>query len=86
MDKKDVDIVEKYGAITQLRVVINSLDKTRGKDDIRIPGTDYLVYELKKLYNEKNLDILSSFAGAINQLAEFAKDVEKESEREKEDD
>ena len=78
MDKK-TDITEKYGAVTQLKMIIETLSK-QGDKGATLPGFNYLLTKLDKLYTEINMEIVEEFTGTIRQLRDVVMADEKGSD------
>lgn len=77
MKKKAIDITEKYGAVTQLKLIIEAFQKSN-KDDVKLPGYEYLLERLANLYKDINMEIMQDFAGTINNLQSALKEMDKE--------
>lgn len=71
------DITEKYGAVTQLKMIIEALQKTK-QGDVELPGYNYLLSRLTGLYKDINMEIMQDFAGTINNLQNALKAMDKE--------
>ena len=69
MNKEKTDITELFGALTQLKVVIDAMEST--SKDVNVPGHDYLIGRFKGLYNDISSDIYKDFTGTLNNLSKM---------------
>ena len=81
MDK--VNITELYGACIILKTMIETnqkaINENSKKNNINIPGYEYLNNRLMDLYKEINVEIFNHFSGTINSLQKAIEETENDS-------
>lgn len=81
MDK--VNITELYGACIILKTLIETnqkaINENSKKNNINIPGYEYLNNRLMDLYKEINVEIFNHFSGTINSLQKAIEETENDS-------
>ncbi len=81
MDK--VNITELYGACIILKTLIETnqkaINENSKKNNVNIPGYEYLNNRLMELYKEINVEIFNHFSGTINNLQKAIEETENDS-------
>ena len=78
----DYDITDKYGAITMLKAVIQSIEKDMNepKNAVLKGSYEVLIDLFKKDYASIQADIYRDFCGTLQNLARVNDDIEKGNE------
>lgn len=88
-ETKKTNITEKYGACIQLKMIIETMQKSLEDSKngaIKTPGQEYLIKLLSNLYIDINNEIFEDFAGVINGINKIVQDSKNDIEGSSADD
>lgn len=75
----EINITELYGACILLKSIIESTKETIAKNDVPVPGQNYVLKRFEELYKDVNVEIFNRVSGTIANLQKVIEDADHDS-------